>query len=187
MTRPPSALRARLWRGTLAALLGVVLSACSGGTQVVHKLDPDKIKLGKPRHQAVRGTKASLEVPEGFERVADRVWAVKQRGGLVMVLNVVRTPAPKGGLEIWLRMRIQAVQRSGQAGITRNDAVELGDLDGRYVEAVEVVGQHRRALFLVAAETEDGVYVASVYMPVSLYKRFGAAVATTVKSLRVAR
>lgn len=169
----------------LAAALCVCSLGCAGSTRVVHRLDPDKVRLGQPRLQPIAGTGATLKIPEEFKRRSDRVWVVEQRGGLVMLLNIVHAPPPAEGLEAWLKAKVAAVQRTGQAGVTRDEAVTLGDLDGRYVEAIETVGKDRRALFLCAVEAERGVYLVSAMAPLSLHKRFGAQLSALVRSLRV--
>ena len=161
------------------------LSGCSGPTQVIHRLDPDKIRLGDARLKSVPGTRAQLKIPEGFKRRADRVWVVTQHKGVVLLLNVVRAPSPKAGLDAWLKSRIAAVQRSGQAGLIQDEQTTFGDLEGRYIEAMEVVGKERRVLFLGAVEAEDGVYLVSVLSPLSLHKRFRAKLKELVTSLRV--
>lgn len=171
---------------TLLVLLSG-LSACSGATRVVHKLDPDKVVLKPTDKQDVRGTRATLEVPRGFTRASDRVWTLKQRKSVVLLLNVQRVKLPERGAERWLKRRIQVVQRSGQAGITRNEAVELGDLDARYVEAIDLVGRQRQVVYQVVAEGEDGMYIVSLYAPISLHKTHGKQLGTIVRSLRISR
>ncbi len=182
--------RAALRAASLCALLTLVACAavaCGGLTQTVRQLDPDKIKLDKRARQDVRGTGATLEVPTSFERAADRVWTLKQHGGLVFLLNVRRTRTPEQGAERWFKEKIALVQRSGQAGITANEPVELGDLVGHYIEAIDLVGANRQVLYQVVVEVEDGLYVASLYAPIALRKSHGEALAATVKSLRVGR
>ena len=172
-----------------AASLFVLLTmfGCGASTWTVHKLEPDKIKLDKRTRQDVRGTRATLEVPTSFKRAADRVWTLKQHDGLVFLLNVRRTRTPEQGAERWFKQKIAQVQRSGQAGITANDPVELGDLVGHYIEAIDLVGANRQVLYQVVVEVEDGLYIASLYAPISLRKSHGEALAATVKSLRVTR
>ena len=79
------------------------------------------------------------------------------------------------------------MQRGGRAGLIRNEAVELGDLDGHYIEAIDLLGNNRQVLYQVVVESEDGLYIASIYAPIGLHKTHGEALGETVRSLRVVR
>ncbi len=174
----------------LAALLVPLFSllfalGCGGAGRTVYKLDPSKIKLEDTHRQEVRGTRASLQIPVSIKRRADRVWSLKQHDGLVLLLNVQRLRRPDEGMEVWLRRRLELVQRTGRASLIRNEPVELGELDGRYLEAVDLLGRDRKVLYQVVVEGEDGLYLASLYAPLSLHKSHGDALRKTVRSLRV--
>ncbi len=170
----------------MALLLVPVVSACSG-PQVATESDLDRVHFEAGERQQVRGEPITLVVPKPFERAADHGWVAKVNGRPVALLRVdcVR-PVPEQGMDAILDQRVREIRKAGVAGVLRDERVVLGDLDGRLVEAVELVGDQRNALLLVATETEDALVTATIAVPATVLKREGDVLRAALRTLRVA-
>ncbi|MEY3012001.1 MAG: hypothetical protein RIT45_736 [Pseudomonadota bacterium] len=176
-------------RSVLLAALGLVLSAataCGAVQTTPTPLDVDKITVERGERSSIPGTGASLEIPKPFERKADRVFVLQHRGQVVALLTVELHQLGDQDPEAVIDKRIEAVRRSGMAGILRDERVELGDLDGRLIEAIDLVGAQRNAMLLVAVESERGLVLAQIVAPVALLKARRAPLEAALRSLRVA-
>lgn len=144
-------------KGILLALLGTIL-ACSGKTLV----DLPVTTGGRRTLPAAPG---SVEVPPGLRIVDPQTWALPLPDGKVIGLRLQRLPDPDGGAMAQVDKLIRQMEKTGQAGVERDAVVQLGDLEGRLVQAVDLGKEDPQALWLVVAVAEDGVYTASVAGP----------------------
>lgn len=171
----------------LAALLLAASTLACTGPQVATEAELDDAHFAAGEVQQVRGEPITLAVPKGFERASDHGWLAKVRGRPVAALRVdVVRPVPEQGMDAILDQRVREIRKAGVAGVLRDERVELGDLDGRLVEAVELVGDHRSALVLVATETEDALVTATLALPATMLKREGEMLRAALRTLRVA-
>ena len=170
----------------LLAILAAGITAC-GGPTIVSEAQLDDVHFVAGEKQQVRGEPITLLVPKPFERAADHGWVAKLNGTPFALLRVdVLRPLPEQGMDAILNQRVRAIRKAGVAGVLRDERVQLGDLDGRLIEAVELVGDRREALLLVATETEDGLVTATLALPATMLKREGDVLRAALRSLRVA-
>lgn len=167
-------------------MLGVGFASC-GGPQVATESQLDQVHFTDGEQQQVRGEPITLRVPKPFERAADHGWVAKIQGTPFAMLRIdVLRPLPEEGMDAILDQRVRAIRKAGVAGVLRDEKVSLGDLDGRMIEAVELVGDQRGALLLLATETEDGLVTATLALPATLLKREGAVLRAALLTMRVA-
>lgn len=172
--------RAATWLACLGAL-----PAC-GGPQLAPPVDVEKVRFEPGDRHEIAGTGVSLELPKPFERKADRAFTVVSGGQVVALLTIEVHALGDRDADSLLDARLETMRRSGLAGVLRDERVELGDLDGRLIEAVDLIGAQRNALMLVATEGEQGLIVAQVIAPLALMKARRDAFEEMLRSLRVA-
>ncbi len=177
--------RRRLLRAALG-LFWIATTACGAVQTASTPLDVEKIQVEAGERRSIPGTGASIEIPKPFERKADRVFVLQHRGQVVALLTVELHELGEQDPEALVDKRLEAVRRSGMAGVLRDERVELGDLDGRLIEAIDLVGAQRNAMLMVAVESERGLVLAQIVAPLALLKARREPLEAALRSLRVA-
>lgn len=165
-----------------------LLCACAGAVATQpQRVDTAWLKFSAGPRQTIIGTSVSLDVPLPFERASDRVFWVRKDGLVLALLQIeVVDPPPELGADGVVEAKMRDVRKSGVGGVVRDEPVELGDLDGRLVEIVEVIGVERGALLLLATDTEQALVVATLAVPAEVHARSAETLRTALRSLRVA-
>jgi hypothetical protein len=146
-------------------MIGVAcLVGCSSvGPTDAPKVDAERIEFAAGKRDTARGAFATLIVPKPFVRKANHAWWIEQDGVAAALLTVEAAPAPDIGMDAWVAMRIRKVESGGQAGVTRNERIEIQDLDARLIEASDLRGDARSAVMMVVVEDEKNLIVATIY------------------------
>lgn len=177
--------RDALLRAAALLLCLASLPACAG-PQLAPPVDVEKVRFEPGERHEIAGTGVSLELPKPFERKADRAFTAMSGGQVVALLTVEIHALGDRDADSLLDARLETMRRSGLAGVLRDERIELGDLDGRLIEAVDLVGAQRNALMMVATEGEQGLIVAQVIAPVALMKARRDVFEEMLRSVRVA-
>ena len=173
-------LRKRRILGQIAALLGLLASAC-GGAVVGPPL------VGDGRATTVRSLDVTLQVPAGFSQKKETVWTLDSGGARHAMLWVQRQDLPKEGVDSYVEKLARDLGKQGTAGVTRREKIELDDLDGHYLEAATVVGRQASSAIQVIVGAEDGLYMLSIVATAATMKRNKKAFEQCARSLRVPR
>lgn len=185
--QPRSARRRRLAVAALVTgLLTAGLGGCAGAQAVPQPIDLTQVQLERGDRVSVGPAGVSMRVPKPFERRADRAFTLSQGGQIIALLSIEIHPLGDRDGDAALDARLEAIRRSGIAGIVVDEQVELGDLDGRLVEAIDLIGARRSGLLLVAVEAEPGLVIAQVVAPAEVIKHARAELVAALTSLRIA-
>ena len=143
-------------------LLGsLTLAACSGAGPVVLDLP----RTDGERHPLLGAPHASVAVPKDLEVVAPLTWVWQTPDG-PLLLGVRRNQEPREGMHAALDREIRQMQAGGEADVMADHLVQLGDLEGRLVEATTTKKDAPpTALWLLLCGAEDGLYALSVAGP----------------------
>ncbi len=185
--RPPwPGLVLALHRSTAGASLALLCACATAAATPPPRIDTAWLEFRDGPRQTITGTDVSLEVPAPFERASDRVFWVRKDGQVLALLQIeVLDPAPEHGADGVVDAKTREVRRTGVGGVVRDEPVELGDLDGRLVEIIEVVGVERGALLMLATETERALVVATLAVPAAVHARSVETLRRALLSLRV--
>ncbi len=165
----------------LLMALALVLPACSGA-----ETTPDMPKTDGLRHSLLGAPHASVIVPKGLETAAPLTWLWPTNDGPIL-LTVRRQQEPPEGMNAQLDHVIREMQQGGDADLMGDRVVQLGDLEGRLVEATTLRKQDPpTSLWLMLCVVEDGMYALTVAGPTGAIKDRRKELLTFVESLRVA-
>jgi hypothetical protein len=149
------------------------------------QLGPPLVGDGRETH--VKTLDLKLSVPVGFEKKKSGVWTLDSGGARHAMLWVERKDLPEDGVAGFVDRTVKHVGKGGVAGVTRREKLQLGDLEGHFVEAVTVIGSQRSAAMQLMVGAEDGLYLLSIVATVDTMRRNRKAFEACVKSLRVPR
>jgi len=159
----------------------LALAACSG----VETMD-ELPKTDGLRHPLLGAPHVSVVVPKGLDVVQPLTWLWQTEDGPIL-LTVRREQEPADGMNAGLDREIRALEQGGQAELADDRAVQLGDLEGRVVEATTVrKDQPPTSAWLMVCVAEDGMYVLTVAGPASAIKDRRPELLAFIESLRIA-
>ena len=133
----------------------------------------------------IEGTSASIVVPRGYAKLDAGTWGLELERGRAVLLKVQRVPEPEIGAQTYVDQIVAAMHSQGNEDLERDEAVTLGDLRGRLLEAVELRGNEPASLWLVVLVAEDGMYTATVAGPAVEVRSKRAELEAFLTSLRV--
>ncbi len=165
----------------LLAVFGSALTfvtACAGGSVV-----PTPVRTGS-RH-GLAGSPASIVIPTGLRKLDHRTWARFEGGQAVVILRFAIKPEVDATLDGHVDDVVAALGRDGTWGVTRDERVDLADLEARLIEALELFGESRRALWQIVTVAETGLYTVSLIGLASALEAHRAVYEGALRSLRV--
>lgn len=141
--------------------------------------------VSEGRDTRIRDLDVSLRVPAAFDKHKSGVWTLDAGGARHAMLWVQRKDTPKEGINGFVENLAANVGRGGRAGVIRREKVELGDLEGHFIEAVTIFGQQHSAVMQLLVGAEDGLYMVSLVATIDTMRRNHKIFEAVVKSLRV--
>ncbi len=170
----------RFFSRFLQLLAALTLTACSG-TDVV----PELAKTDGLRHPLLGAPHASVIVPKGLDVAAPLTWLWPSNDGPIL-LTVRRQQEPGDGMNAQLDRVIRTMQEGGEADVMGDSIVQLGDLEGRLVEATTLRKQDPpTSLWLMLCVAEDGMYALTVAGPTGVIKDRRKELRAFMESLRI--
>jgi hypothetical protein len=127
----------------------------------------------------------SLEPPKGARRLDPQTWLWSSGPDQAVVLRVQQNPEPEGGTTAYVDRQLAVIHEGGDAGVERDERMQLGDLEARRVHAVELRKQPPAALWLVIATAEDGMFVISAAGPRDLLRTRSRELDAFLASVRI--
>jgi hypothetical protein len=159
----------------------MLFAACSGAETA-----PDLPKTDGQRHVLLGAPHASVIVPKGLEVAAPLTWVWQTNDGGIL-LTVRRQQEPPEGMNVQLDHVIRQMQQGGEADLMGDRIVQLGDLEGRLVEATTLrKADPPTSLWLMLCVAEDGMYALTVAGPTVAIRDRRKDLLMFVESLRVA-
>ncbi len=166
----------RLWPW----LLLFALAACSGPEVLVELPKTDGM-----RHPLLGAPHVSVVVPKDMEVVQPLTWAWRTVDGPI-VLTVRRQQEPADGMNAELDREIRKMQEGGEADLMGDATLQLGDLEGRLVEATTLrKADPPTTLWLMLCVAEDGMYALTVAGPTGGIKDRRVELLAFMHSLRI--
>ncbi len=168
----------------LQGLLFTLLLACvaCSGAETAAELP----KTDGQRHVLLGAPHASVIVPKGLDVAAPLTWVWQTNDGAIL-LTVRRQQEPPDGMNAQLDHVIRQMQQGGEADLMGDRSVQLGDLEGRLVEATTLrKADPPTSLWLMLCVAEDGMYALTVAGPTVALKERRKELLQFVESLRIA-
>lgn len=159
------------------------VTACSGG-QVLTDSAEDLPKADGQRH-SIANSRASIQPPVEFRVVDATTWVLPLSREAGILVHLQRAQDPAEGAMAHLDKVIADLQKQGEADVERNESITLGDLDGRFVQALELRAKPAKALWMVVTVAEDGMYTVTAAGPVAALRERQALLESFLLSLRV--
>lgn len=159
----------------------LIVSACSAP-----QLPEPQFTSGQPLTLPLGAQNlATIAPPKGCQIADAQTWAWLLGQDRAIIFRLHRGNVPEGGGEAYVNSLLQALGKSGEAGVERDEPLKLGDLDARAIEAVELRKKPAMALWMVVAEAEDGLYSATAYGERDDLQRKAKEVRAYLASLRI--
>lgn len=124
--------------------------------------------------------------PAGWIPLDGATWSLPQGDRVALVLHVHGQVEPERGAMAEVDRVLKDLQKGGAAGVQADRRVLLGDLDGRFIQTVELRGAEPKGLWMTvtAAENRQLVTATAAGLAADLAAH-GAAVEAALLSLRV--
>ncbi len=170
-------------RVNISLAICLVILGCSGA-QVLTPVPEDLPKADGQRH-SLANSRASLQAPVPFRVVDATTWVLPLAPGSGILVHVQRVQEPAEGAMGHLDKMIADLQRQGEADVERDEKILLGDLDGRFVRALELRAKPAKGLWMVVTVAEDGMYTVTAAGPLTALRERQALLESFLLSLRV--